>query len=169
MAPLILPRIEELTFQQQNIIKDIDYKKIEKVRDIISDIRNITEFQTAKCVGFWCYDCLYRTQCKTYNQKYNKIEDYKVQIDKIKTQTIKDLERQKQNIYNDDIWKLEHQLKIEIPNKEKKYNQQIKALEYSLNDTNVKNSYIIGDMIVKDYPAKPDINIKKNQTGFAYV
>jgi capsular polysaccharide biosynthesis protein len=85
----------------------------------------------------------------------NKIEDYKVQIDKIKTQTIKDLERQKQNIYNDDIWKLEHQLKIEIPNKEKKYNQQIKALEYSLNDTNVKNSYIIGDMIVKDYPAKP--------------
>ena len=37
----------------------------------------------------------------------NKIEDYKVQIDKIKTQTIKDLERQKQNIYNDDILELE--------------------------------------------------------------
>jgi len=70
--------------KQQNIIKDIDYKKIEKVRDIISDIRNITEFQTAKCVGFWCYDCLYRTQCKTYNQKYNKIEDYKKAIKEMK-------------------------------------------------------------------------------------
>ena len=85
----------------------------------------------------------------------NKIEDYKVQIDKIKTQKVKDLEIKRDNIYNDNIWKLEHRLKVEIPNKEKKYNQQIKALEYSLNDTNLKNSYIIGDMIVKDYPAKP--------------
>jgi capsular polysaccharide biosynthesis protein len=85
----------------------------------------------------------------------NKIEDYKVQIDKIKTQTIKKLEIKKENIYNDDIWKLEHRLKVDIKNKEKKYNQQIKALEYSLNDTNVKNSYVVGDMIVRDYPAQP--------------
>jgi LPS O-antigen subunit length determinant protein (WzzB/FepE family) len=85
----------------------------------------------------------------------NKIEDYKVQIDKIKTQTIKKLEIKKENIYNDDIWKLEHRLKVDIPNKEKKYNQQIKALEYSLSDTNVKNSYVVGDMIVRDCPVQP--------------
>ena len=83
------------------------------------------------------------------------IKNLELQIDNIKNVQIKDLQIQKENLLKDKVWLIENKLTIDIPNKKQQLQQKIKALKYSLNDTNVQNSHVVGDYILKDYPAKP--------------
>jgi len=85
----------------------------------------------------------------------NKIEDLKLEKEKILTQTIKDLEIKKENIKNDTLRKLKYKLEIELPNQKEKLLQQIKEIEYNNSDNNIQNSKVIGDYVIKNYPVKP--------------
>ncbi len=85
----------------------------------------------------------------------NKIEDYKVELVKIKSETIPNLERKKENIINDALRKLEYRLKVILPNKVVKLKEKIKEQNYSASSVNVQNSVVVGDYVVKDHPVKP--------------
>ena len=143
---VVIPSLKEKILQQQTKLNEYN-KAIKKLYQNMqkSEDTSITTIVSIQMINY---------QNQILNSQ-NKIEDYKVQIDKIKTEYIQDLENKKQNIINDNIWKLEQQLTLDIPNQKLQLNQQIKALEYSLSNANVQNSHIVGDMIVKDYPTKP--------------
>jgi capsular polysaccharide biosynthesis protein len=84
-----------------------------------------------------------------------QIKNLEEQIENIKNIQIRDLEINKKNIINDKIWEFEHKLKVELPNKKEILKQKIKDLKYILSGINVKNSYKVGELIVNDYPIKP--------------
>lgn len=85
----------------------------------------------------------------------NKIEDLKVEIELLKNQTIPNLEREKRNIQNDTLRKLEYKLNVELPYKKVKLLEEIAQLKYQKSEQNIQNSKVIGEFVVKDYPIKP--------------
>ena len=85
----------------------------------------------------------------------NKIEDLKLEIQSIKTDKIPNLQKEKENIQNDTIRKLEYKLKVELPHKKQKLLEQIAQYEYQNSKQNVQNSKVVGDYIIKKYPVKP--------------
>jgi formate dehydrogenase maturation protein FdhE len=85
----------------------------------------------------------------------NKIEDLKVEIEKINNEIIPSLEIKKKNIEEDAIRKLKYKLKVELPNKRTRLLEQIEQLKYLNSEQNIQNSKVIGSYIVHDYPIKP--------------
>lgn len=85
----------------------------------------------------------------------DKIEDLKLEKQKIETVTIINLKREKENILNETIRKLQHQIDVDLANKKIQLAEQIEKLEYSMSEQNVQNSKVIGDYVIKDYPVKP--------------
>jgi len=85
----------------------------------------------------------------------NKIEDLNTEIEKIRTETIPNLERKKENINNITIRKLLYKLNVELPNKISTLNEKIKQLKFNISTSNMKNSQVVGNYIIHDYPAKP--------------
>jgi len=85
----------------------------------------------------------------------NKIEDFKIEIEILKNQTIPNLEREKKNIQDDTIRKLEYKLNVELPYKKVKLQEYIEQLRYNKLEQNVQNSKLIGEFVIKDYPVKP--------------
>ncbi|MDT8337603.1 MAG: Wzz/FepE/Etk N-terminal domain-containing protein [Sulfurimonas sp.] len=85
----------------------------------------------------------------------NKIEDLKVEKEIIFTQTIPNLEMKKENISNEQIRKLQHQIDVELESKKIKLNEEIDKLNYKITAQNIRNSEIVGNFITKDYPIKP--------------
>lgn len=83
------------------------------------------------------------------------IKDLQQKIDNIKNITIADLQKQKENIQNDSIRKLEHQLAVTLPNKKMKLKEQIEQLKFNMSSQNLQNSQVVGHYIVHDYPVKP--------------
>ena len=86
----------------------------------------------------------------------NKIEDLKIEKEKILTQIIPDLYRKKDNIKNDTLRKLQYKLDVELPNKKVALIEKINKLKYNNSELNIQNSKVIGDYIIKDYPIKPN-------------
>jgi len=84
-----------------------------------------------------------------------KIEDLKGEIAVIKNQTVPNLLREKENVQNDELRKLEYALTIDLPNKIDKLNQQIEQSNYNKSENNVQNSKLIGEFVIEDSPAKP--------------
>ena len=68
---------------------------------------------------------------------------------------IVNLQKQKQNIVNDDIRRLKYKLDIEIPNKIKHLNKEIERLKFKNTQQNIQNSKVVGDYIIKNHPVKP--------------
>lgn len=85
----------------------------------------------------------------------NKVEDLKIEIEKINNEVVPNLQREKKNIKNDTLRKLEYKLKVELPNKKTKLLEQIKEAKFLNSEQNIQNSKVIGKYIVKDYPIKP--------------
>ena len=85
----------------------------------------------------------------------NKIEDLKLAIDKINNETLPNLQRKKDNIQNDSIRKLEHQLTVTLPNKKMKLQEKIEQLKFTISPQNLQNSQVVGHYIIHDYPVKP--------------
>ena len=85
----------------------------------------------------------------------NKIEDLKIEKEKVENETIPNLERQKENIGNDTIRKLLYKLNVELPNKISSLDEKIKQLKFNISDSNIQNSKVIGDYVIQDYPIKP--------------
>lgn len=85
----------------------------------------------------------------------NKSEDLKTEKEFMLTQTIPALEVEKNNILNEQIRKLQHQIDVELVSKKIKLNEKIDKLNYSITEYNIRNSRVVGDFIVKDYPVKP--------------
>jgi len=96
----------------------------------------------------------------------NKIEDLKLEIENINNETIPNLQREKKNIQNDVLRKLEYKLKIELPNKKVKFLEEIEQLKYQNSEQNIQNSKVIGSYVIKDYPVKPK---KKLIVAVAFV
>ncbi len=84
-----------------------------------------------------------------------KINDLKLQKEKILKETIPNLERQKERILKETIPNLERQkeqiLKIQIP----KLKDQIEALRYKLTPAYISTTKPVGDIQTYDKPAKP--------------
>ena len=85
----------------------------------------------------------------------NKLEDLKIEIDRIKNETISNLEIEKKNIQNDTLRKLEYQLNIELANKKVKLLEQIEQLKLKNTEQYIQNSKLIGNYIIEDNPIKP--------------
>ncbi len=85
----------------------------------------------------------------------NKIEDLKLEIDKIKNEIIPTLQREKENIRNNTLRKLVYKLNVELPNDKLKLKEQIIQLKFDISPQNIQNSKVIGRYIVHDYPVKP--------------
>ena len=85
----------------------------------------------------------------------NKIEDLNIGIQKINNEDIPNLEREKENILNDNIKKLQHKLTFELPNKKLKLQERIEQLKFNISNQNIQNSQVMGNYIVYDYPVKP--------------
>lgn len=85
----------------------------------------------------------------------NKIEDLKVEIGVIKNETIPNLQRDKKNMQNDTLRKIEYKLNVELPYKKVKLNEEIQQLKYNKSEQNIQNSKVIGEFVVKDSPLKP--------------
>lgn len=85
----------------------------------------------------------------------NKIEDLKIEKEVVLTQAIPNLKREKENISNEQIRKLQHQIDVEFESKKIKLNEQINNLNYNITEHNIKNSDVVGDYIINEYPIKP--------------
>jgi len=96
----------------------------------------------------------------------NKIEDLKIEKEVILTQTIPNLQREKENISNESIRKLQHQINVELVSKKIKQNEQIDKLNYNITEQNIRNNEVVGDFIVKEHPIKPK---KKLIVAVAFV
>ena len=85
----------------------------------------------------------------------NRIEDLKLEVENLKVEIIPNLQREKQNLQNDTLRKLEYKLKIELPNKKVKLLEQIEELKFQNSIQNIQNSKVIGSYFIKDNPIKP--------------
>lgn len=83
------------------------------------------------------------------------IRDLELQIENIQNIKIVDLQREKENISNEQIRKLQHQIDVEFESKKIKLNEQINNLNYNITEHNSKNSDVVGDYIMNEYPIKP--------------
>jgi uncharacterized protein involved in exopolysaccharide biosynthesis len=84
----------------------------------------------------------------------NTIENLKKEKENLNNIVLKDLEIQKDNLINDTVRKLQIKLDVDLKNKLSNLNNQLNAKINNLK-INVKNSEIIGDFQVSDYPIKP--------------
>lgn len=71
------------------------------------------------------------------------------------TQTIPNLKREKENISDDRIRKLQYQIDEELISKKIRLSEQIDKLNYNITEQNIRNNEIVGDFIVKEHPIKP--------------
>ncbi len=84
-----------------------------------------------------------------------KIEDLKTERKLVVTESIPDLQREKDNILNNTIRKLENTLNVELATKKIELNNNIDTLKYKLTPAFVQNSRVIGQFVIHDYPTKP--------------
>lgn len=85
----------------------------------------------------------------------NKAEDLKLEKEIILTKTIPNLETEKENISSEQIRKLQYKIDEELVSKKIELKERIDKLNYDITEQNIKNSEVVGDFIVKDYPVKP--------------
>lgn len=100
-------------------------------------------------------DTIKSLELKIDNIKNITIRDLKLSIKNINDITIVNLNRDKQNIQSDAIRKLQYQLDVDLPAKKIKLEEQIEKALFSISEQNLQNSKVVGDYIVYDYPIKP--------------
>ncbi|WP_072682421.1 GNVR domain-containing protein [Arcobacter sp. LA11] len=83
------------------------------------------------------------------------LTDIEIKIKNLKDITLKELEIKKQNIIQELLNKLKVELEINLVNKISNLKEKIKQLENKLVDGSIKNSEIVGEIIVNDSPIKP--------------
>jgi capsular polysaccharide biosynthesis protein len=89
------------------------------------------------------------------NIKDITIKDLELKIDNINNISIVNLEREKKNIKNDTLRKLIYKLHVELPNKKIKLLEQIEQYKFLNSENNIENSKVVGKYIIHDYPIKP--------------
>ena len=132
IASIQMVNYQNLVLNSQNKIEDL---KVEK--EIIST-QTIQNFETEK-----------------QNITDVTIRDLELNIENINNVKIVELQRKKENISNEQIRKLKHQIDVELASKKIKLNEQINKLDYSISEHNIKNSEVVGNFVVKNYPMKP--------------
>lgn len=92
----------------------------------------------------------------------NLILDLQTRIENLKKKKrtlmdikLKDLEERKRTLLTDNIDSLNLKLKIDIVNKISNIKHKIKEEKLKLGSNNIKNTQIVGDIIVNDNPLKP--------------
>ena len=153
---------QNLILNSQNKIEDLKVE-IEKINSEVipnlqrqkDNIKNVTiknlQLQIDNIKNVTIKDLLRQKD----NIKNVTIKNLQLQIDNIKNVTIKDLQRSENNLESDTLRKLEYKLKVSLPNKRKKLQEQIEKLKFDMDEQNVKNSEVVGEYIIKDYPVKP--------------
>jgi len=151
---------EKISFYQDVKLKALHEKSLfhtQKLKEYETAVKNI--YKTTKSSKDTAALTISSIQMVNYQNlilnSQNKIEDLKVEIEILKNQTIPNLKRDKENIQNDTLRKLEYKLNVELPNKKVKLKEQIERLEYNKSEANIQNSKLIGKFVIKDYPLKP--------------
>ena len=85
----------------------------------------------------------------------NKIEDLNIKKEIINNDKIVNLKREKENIDNETIRKLEYKINVDLVTKKIKLEEKIQQLIYNMSNQNIQNSKVIGEYIIKDSPVKP--------------
>lgn len=143
-------------FKLKTIEAKIDFhtKKLDEytksVNKLYSDTKNSQDFATSAIVSMQ----MVNYQNLILNSQ-NKIEDLRIEKEVILAQTVPNLQREKENISNEQIRKLQHQIDVELVSKKIELNEQIDKQNYNITEQNIRNNEIVGDFIVKDYPIKP--------------
>ena len=150
---------ESISFLKNNKIKSIDDKikfhnqKLQEYKKSINKIFKIKQNNNATTTVISSMQIVNYQNLILNSQ--NKIEDLKLEKEKILNKIIKDLKREKENIKNDKLRKLEYKLNIELPNEKEKLQQEVREIEYNNSYQNIQNSKVIGNYIIKEYPIKP--------------
>lgn len=85
----------------------------------------------------------------------NKIEDLKIQKENITEKIIPKLKKEKENVLNEDIRKLQYIIDVDLVNKKITYNELISKLKFNMSEHNIQNSKLIGNYIIKNDPLTP--------------
>ena len=68
---------------------------------------------------------------------------------------LKDLELQKKNLVDITLKDLNNQMKFSLAEKERKLIESMNVLKFQVSEANMKNSQLVGEYIMNDYPVKP--------------
>lgn len=85
----------------------------------------------------------------------NAIEDLSTEIKFTQRENISTLQKEIDNIDKNKIRKLQFELTNTIPEQNISLQQKIDQLKDSISSTNIRNSTLVGDYIIHDYPIKP--------------
>jgi len=155
----------------KNLEEKINFLKVHKLKSLNTKIdfqqKKLKEYRTS-------IDKLYNTSKKSTDvasvtisslqmlnyqtlvlNAQNKIEDLKISKIVLESQTIPDLERQKNNLEVETLRKLQYELNVVLPTKKLKLKQTIEDLEYKISGQNLQNSTLVGKYVVSDNPSKP--------------
>ena len=151
---------DEINFYKNTKIKVLEMKRKlyeQKLKQYTKEIKNI--YKNNKNSKETAILAISSIQMVNYQNlilnAQNKIEDYKVELAKINSEIIPDLKRKKENILKDALRKLEYKSKVTLPNKITQLEEKVKQQTYLTSSSNVQNSVVVGDYIIKEYPIKP--------------
>jgi len=85
----------------------------------------------------------------------NQLENLKVEKQILLQEKIPNLKRNINKIKNETIRKLQYKVDVELPEQKISILKHIESLEFSMSKSNIKNSELVGEYILHDYPAKP--------------
>jgi len=85
----------------------------------------------------------------------NQLENLKVEKQILLQEKIPNLQRNINKIKNETIRKLQYKVDVELPEQKISILKHIESLEFSMSKSNIKNSELVGEYILHDYPAKP--------------
>jgi len=85
----------------------------------------------------------------------NQLENLKVEKQILLQEKIPNLQRNINKIKNETIRKLQYKVDVELPEQKISILKHIESLEFSMSKSKIKNSELVGEYILHDYPAKP--------------
>ncbi len=151
---------DKIALYQKEIVPNIEskikiaQKQIEKFEKNIQNLQNSIQKAQDKAFVALTLVQISNYQNMIYSRQL-KINDLKLQKEKILKETIPNLQRQKEKILKETIPNLQRQkekiLKIEIP----KLQDTIESLRYKLTEAYISPSKLVGDIQIFDKPAKP--------------
>ncbi|TLP37793.1 Wzz/FepE/Etk N-terminal domain-containing protein [Arcobacter arenosus] len=139
--------------------------QILNTQNLILDVQNIIENLRKERENLLNID-IKELEVKRENLLNIDIKELEIKRKNLLNIDVKDLELQKENYKNDNIRKLEIDLNINIPKKIEDLKNSINLEKLKLTNSSVKNSEIVGDIQINDYPIKPK---KKSIVIVAFV
>ena len=138
--------------ENEKLIKELISKKITNNTEGVIVSTQISSYQTFLLTSQNSLENLYIEKQNILTKDIPSLELKKKNIINV---SIKDLETQKENIKKENIKNLEIKRDIEIPNKIRVLDENIKLEALKISQNNINNFSLIGEIITNEHPIKP--------------